>query len=73
MIEVRTKYDWNGVFHMDEAAHHAAGRVSDFSGAGFGERDLGWVCETEWEAQSMKRRLEKIGLRAEIRSKTDTD
>lgn len=67
-IEVRAKYTWNGEFHLDSAAHHAAGRISDFSGAGFGERDLGWVCDTEWEAKKIKRALDKIGLRAEIRT-----
>lgn len=67
MIEVRAKYSWNGSFEMDDAAHHAAGRISDFSGAGFGERDLGWVCKSEIEAERMKRALDKIGLRTEIR------
>jgi hypothetical protein len=68
-VEVVTKYAWNGEFHMDSVAHNAAGRVSDFSGAGFGERDLGWVCKNSWEAQKIKRALDKIGLKAEIRER----
>lgn len=71
MIEVRTKYAWCGSSEMDEAAHNAAGRVSDFSGCGFGERDLGWVCKSEIEAERMKRALDKIGLRATILTRED--
>ena len=66
-IEVRTKYSYQGGFNLDEAAHTAAGRISDFSGIGFGERDLGWVCKSDFEAEKIKRALDKIGLRAEIR------
>jgi hypothetical protein len=66
MIEVRAKYSWGGSFYRDEAAHHAAGRVSDFAGCGFGERDLGWVCKSEFEAEKIRRALAKIGLSAEI-------
>lgn len=64
MIEVRASYAFDGSFYRDDAASHAAGRVSDFSGAGFGTRDLGWVCKSEFEAEKIRRSLEKIGLRA---------
>jgi hypothetical protein len=62
MIEVRATYSFDGSFYRDEAATHAAGRVSDFSGCGFGQRDLGWVCRSEIEAERIKRALIKIGL-----------
>jgi hypothetical protein len=68
MIEVRTSYLFDGAFYRDEAAAHAAGRVSDFSGCGFGQRDLGWNCKSEFEAQRIKRALDKIGLQSEIKS-----
>jgi len=67
VIEVRTCYDWRGTFELDAAADNAAGRPSDFGGCGFGGRDLGWVCKSEIEAEKIKRALDKIGLRAEIR------
>lgn len=67
MMEVRTKYTFDGTFSLDAAATNAAGRESDFSGAGFGYRDLGWVVKSELEAERIKRSLNKIGLRSEIR------
>ena len=69
MIEVRTSYTWNGgAFGVDDAAHQAAGRVSDFSGCGFGSRDLSWVCKSEIEAERIKAALRKIGLHATLTS-----
>ena len=68
MIEVRVSYVFAGGWPtMDEAAHNAVGRVSDFSGAGFGERDLGWVCQSEIEAERISRSLRQIGMRPAIR------
>lgn len=67
MIEVRASYAWNGSFMIDDAAHQAVGRVSDFAGCGMGARDLGWVCKSEIEAERIKRKLSKIGITAEIR------
>lgn len=66
-VEVRTSYTFTGSFVLDETAYNAAGRSSNFSGCGFGERDLGWNCKSELEAQRIKRALEKIGFRAIIR------
>ena len=66
-MEVRASYAFAGSFEIDAAAHSAAGRVSDFSGAGFGVRDLGWVCQSELEAERIARALRKIGLQPEIR------
>lgn len=66
MIEVRASYIFDGTFDRDSAAHHAAGRLPDFSGLGFGSRDLGWVCKSEIEAERIKRSLNKIGIAARI-------
>jgi hypothetical protein len=68
MIEVRTSYPFGGSFYRDDAAKHAAGRASDFSGCGLGERDLSWNCKSEFEAQRIKRALDKIGLVSTIRT-----
>lgn len=62
MIEVHASYTFDGSFYRDDAAIHAAGRASDFSGCGFGQRDMGWVCKSEFEAERIKRALSKIGL-----------
>jgi hypothetical protein len=66
MIEVRTSYSFTGSLDFDNAAHQAAGRVSDYGGCGFGSRDLGWVCKSEIEAERIKRALDKIGLTSTI-------
>ncbi len=66
MIEVRARYPFGGSFYRDDAAKHAAGRPSDFSGCDFGERDLGWNCKSAFEAEKIKRALEKIGMSATI-------
>ena len=68
MIEVRTSYYFDGNFTLDDVAAKAVGRESDFSGAGFGTRDLGWAAKSDFEAQKIKRALDKIGLRAEVRN-----
>ncbi len=65
-FEVRTEYTFNGSFVFDEVAFKAAGRTSDFSGSGFGRRDLGWNCRSEFEAERIKHALDKIGLCAAI-------
>jgi hypothetical protein len=67
-IEIRAAYSSDNWPAMDEIAHKAAGRVSDFGGMGLGFRDLGWVANSELEAEKIKRALDKIGLRAEIRN-----
>jgi len=66
MIVVSTKYTFQGSFSFDHIAEQAAGRQSDFSGSGFGVRDLGWVCKSEIEARRIKRALDKVGLGATI-------
>ncbi len=67
-IEVTTTYDMNSFPAFDEAVNHAAGRASDFSGAGLGRRDMGWVCRSDLEAHKIARALEKIGLTAKVSS-----
>ena len=69
MIEVRTSYIHIGHgLPFDKAAAAAVGRPPDFSGFHKdGNRDLGWVCKSELEAERIKRVLAKIGLSAEIR------
>lgn len=66
-MDVCTSYPFDGSFYRDDAALHAVGRLPDFSGSGMGQRDLGWTCQSEIEAERIKRALDKIGLRAEIR------
>ena len=66
-IEVRARYTFLGSFAFDDIAHKAAGRTSDFGGSGFGERDLGWVVRSELEAWKMKKALDRVGLKVEIR------
>ena len=66
-MRVHATYPWAGSFHMDDAAQHAAGRSTDYSGCGFGERDLGWTNLSEIEAERIARALRKIGMTAEIR------
>lgn len=65
-IEVRTSYDMLNFPAFDLAVNAATGRPSDFSGAGCGRRDLGWVCASEIEAARMARALMKIGLHPKI-------
>ncbi len=61
MFEVRSVSplddDWQS---RDSALKEAAGRRSDFSGAGFGKRDHGWDVATFEEAQSLKVKLSQI-------------
>jgi hypothetical protein len=66
MFEVRASYIFDGSFTHDDAAHAAAGRVSDYGGCGFGSRDLGWVCKSELEAERINRALNKIGIVSRI-------
>lgn len=66
-LQVQTTYTMHGGFSMDDVAAQAAGRIADFSGAGMGARDLGWTCASEFEAERIKRALDKVGLRAQIK------
>lgn len=70
-VEVTTSYPFEGNFDKDKVAINAVGRSKDFSGrsitnAGFGNRDLGWVCDTWGEAEKIKAALEGVGLVAKI-------
>jgi hypothetical protein len=66
-LEVVTSYDAGSWPAYDTAVHHAVGRTSDFSGIGFGRRDLGWVCKSEFEAKGIERKLKALGLTPTIR------
>jgi hypothetical protein len=66
-MRVHATYSFGGSFWMDEPAHAAAGKMSDYSGCGFGERDLGWTNLSEIEAEKIFRALRRIGLSAQIK------
>lgn len=66
-MRVHATYAWDGTFHRDDAARHAAGRPTNYSGCGMGERDLGWTHLSELEAERIARALRKIGMSAEIK------
>ena len=61
MFEVRTTSpldtDW---LERDDKITVAAGRRSDFSGAGRNQREQGWHVKSFKEAQAMKKRLEAV-------------
>lgn len=64
MIELRISYDFRNYPTIDDVAHAAAGRESDFSGTAVraGWRELGWMCESEIEAARMSKSLKAVGL-----------
>jgi hypothetical protein len=66
-MRVHATYAWAGSFELDDAACHAAGRPTNYSGCGMGERDLGWTDLSEIDAERIARALRKIGLTAEIK------
>jgi len=70
-IEVRTSYDMSNFPAFDAAVNAAAGRPSNFSGAGMGRRDLGWVCASEIEAAQIARDIKKIGLQPNVVVRAD--
>ena len=60
---------WYGGFlneGMDSAIFKAAGRASDFSGAGSWGRDHGWDDLSEIEAHRMVKAIQAIGVNAKI-------
>ena len=62
-FEVSTWYPCDGLsFDRDEVAFSAAGRESDDSGWGCGEREHSWTCKTKSTAEKMKRALEGAGF-----------
>jgi hypothetical protein len=67
MIEVNASYEWEGEFELDEDAKIVAGRGCDYAGCDFGQRELGWYCETKDEAKHIVRALTNIGMKAELR------
>lgn len=67
-MRVHATYPWEGSTDRDRAAHEAAGKPSNYSGCGFGERDLGWTNLSEIEAERIVRALRKVGLSATIKA-----
>ena len=65
---ITTRYSLDNFPDFDNAVIGAVGRSPDHSGAGFGERDMIWDCESEIEAHKIKSGLKKIGLTAEVGS-----
>jgi hypothetical protein len=49
-------------FYLDDLATKAVGREIDECGWGGGERDVGWICESEDEVEQVKTALKSIGL-----------
>jgi len=60
--DVRVEYDFSNWPAMDAVIEQAVGRHSDYSGAGMGCRDHGWVCESDIEVARIARALKEIGL-----------
>ena len=64
---ITTRYSLDNFPYFDDAVISAVGRSPDHSGAGFGERDMIWDCQSEIDAHKIKSGLKKIGLVAEER------
>ena len=76
-FEVRVTYPFDGDFTLDDLLSEAAGRHSDFSGAGACRdmcdgREHGWIVPDFETAMEMKYRLEKVqsGLLVLVREET---
>ena len=65
ITRITTRYSLDNFPDFDNAVIGAVGRSPDHSGAGFGERDMMWDCQSEIEAHKIKSGLRKIGLVAE--------
>ena len=67
-IEIRVSYQLSQYPSFDKVIMASVGRGSDFSGAGFGERNHGWVCKSEIEQKRIFRALKKLGLSPTVES-----
>ena len=56
-VESRRKLVIDCLVSEDEERERVAGCEGSYSGAGFGERDMGWDCATELEADKLAERL----------------
>lgn len=66
---VETSYtitNYDAISENDHVIESVVGRNADYSGAGFGVRDLGWYCQSEIEAARIKKALAAIGLQAKV-------
>lgn len=66
MYRVTVTYDLSRMADLDDICVAAVGRHSDFSGCGFGLRDLGWDCPDEMSAHRIRKALGDIGLKAAV-------
>jgi hypothetical protein len=60
---VETSYDIKHYPDKDQELESMLG-MSDESGIGFGQRDIGWCFKTQQEAENAKKEIEKFGLEA---------
>lgn len=63
--EIKTSYDMGSFPNFDDIIKVNVGRSHDFSGAGGGRRDLGWIVTSEFEAERVTKRLKMLSLRVE--------
>lgn len=67
MFEVRANYDFDFFPEMDEKIEGIVGRISDFSGSDFKNRELGFVFNNEIEANKVMKDLKNNGFLTKIR------
>ncbi len=69
MFEVRLTYEMGGDWQeVDDAIETAAGRLSEWAGAGVSGRDHGWHAPSFDDALALKVQLEAVpGVRVTIR------
>lgn len=61
MFPVNVTFDAVGDYLAEgDKITKAAGRLSDASGTGFGQRDMSFYCQTEKEAKTIAKRISKI-------------
>jgi hypothetical protein len=65
-IQVRARYPQDRYPEMDDVIHRAVGRLSDYSGTDFYNRDLGFVCNSVAEAKAVTKAIEGVGLIAVV-------
>jgi hypothetical protein len=63
---VSAVYGCTDDFHLDDVATKAVGREIDECGWCGGERDIGWICESEDEVEQVKTAIESVGLVADV-------
>lgn len=64
--QVSTFYECDDDFHLDAVAANAVGRDIDECGWGFGERDVGWLCNSKAEVKRVVKALKSVGMVADV-------